>query len=231
LVDVLHRVPAARVDVPPDGAFEIRNVPSGEYTLIVTTLQGDVVHRQFLTVTATTDRVEVRMPAEQANRPGAKTISLKQLLHPPTKKAFDSFVQAQRFSASGYFNKAAEALERAVRESPEYAEAHVNLGAQYVRIGRFSEALTELQRAMEIAGPSPVLLCNLASAQARVGQPREAVASVRWALRLDNGMVQAHLILGALLANDPNTRAEAIVHLERAADEYASARAILVRLR
>jgi len=55
---------------------------------------------------------------------------------------------------------------------------------------------------MEIAGPSPVLLCNLASAQARVGQPAEAIESVRWALRLDSGMVQAHLILGALLAND-----------------------------
>jgi hypothetical protein len=44
-------------------------------------------------------------------------------------------------------------------------------------------------------------------------------------------MVQAHLILGALLANDPRTRAEAIVHLELAADEYESARRILTRLR
>jgi len=29
LVDVMHRSPASRVDVPPDGTFEIRKVPSG----------------------------------------------------------------------------------------------------------------------------------------------------------------------------------------------------------
>jgi Flp pilus assembly protein TadD len=228
----MHRSPASRVDVPPDGAFEIRNVPSGEYTLLVSTIYGDVVHRQLISVNSSSGRFEIRLAEAPVNSPATKkTISLKQLLHPPTKKAFNSFVQAQRFSAAGDFPKAAEALERAVRESPEYAEAHVNLGAQYVRIGRFPEAMAELHRAMEIAGPNPVLLCNLASAQARVGQPAEAIESVRWALRLDSGMVQAHLILGALLANDPRTRAEAIVHLELAADEYESARRILTRLR
>ena len=76
-----------------------------------------------------------------------------------------------------------------------------------------------------------VLLCNLASAQARVGQRADAIESVRWALRMDSGMVQAHLILGALLANSPHTRAEAILHLERAAEEYESARRILRQLR
>ena len=140
-------------------------------------------------------------------------------------------MEAQRFSESGDYPKAAEALERALQESPEYAEARVNLGAQYVRMGRFDAAVSELNRAAAIAGPSAVVYCNLASAQARLGKHPEAIESARSALRLDQSWVQAHLILGALLANDPRTKGEAIVHLERAAEQYESARHLLQRLR
>jgi len=217
-------------DVGGTGFFELRRVQPGEYTLVVTTLQGDVIQQQLVSVSASSGPIVVRM-RESANRPGAKTISVKQLLHPPTKKAFQSFVAAQRFSESGDYTKAAEALERAVHESPEYAEAHINLGAQYVRIGQFEAAITELQRAIEIAGPSPVALCNLASAQARAGKRAVAIESARWALRLDSAFAPAHLILGAMLANDWSTRSEAIKHLERAAETYESARRMLADLR
>jgi tetratricopeptide (TPR) repeat protein len=130
-------------------------------------------------------------------------------------------VAAQRFSSSGDYAKAAEALERAVHESPEYAEAHVNLGAQYVRIGRYADAVGE-QRAIEIAGPTPPVLCDLASAQARLGSGEEGIESARAALRLDSSSLPAHLILGALLANTPSTREEAIRHLDLAAEKFAS---------
>jgi hypothetical protein len=43
--------------------------------------------------------------------------------------------------------------------------------------------------------------------------------------------MQAHLILGSLLARDPRTRAESIQHLERAAETLPSARATLEKLR
>jgi tetratricopeptide (TPR) repeat protein len=230
LIDIMRRSATVTADVGGTGFFELRHVQPGEYTLAVTTLQGDVIHQQLVSVSASSGPIVVRM-RESANRPGAKTISVKQLLHPPTKKAFQSFVAAQRFSESGDYTKAAEALERAVHESPEYAEAHINLGAQYVRIGQFEAAITELQRAIEIAGPSPVALCNLASAQARAGKRAVAIESARWALRLDSAFAPAHLILGAMLANDWGTRSEAIQHLERAAETYESARRMLADLR
>jgi tetratricopeptide (TPR) repeat protein len=231
LVDTLHRTSTNTVEVGATGYFEIRKVAAGDYTLTVTTLRGDVVHRQLVSVTSSNSGPIVVRMIELAERPGKGTISMKQLLHPPTKKAFKSFVEAQRFSESGDYGKAAQALEHALQESPEYAEAHINLGAQYVRMGRFDAAIVELRRAMEIAGPTPVALANLASAQARTGKLEEAVESARTALRLDSGWLPAHLILGAMLANDPRTRREAIKHLERAADEYESARRILAQIR
>ena len=86
-------------------------------------------------------------------------------------------------------------------------------------------------RKLEIAGPSPLALTNLASAQSMSGKYREAIESARSALKLDRGFAPAHLILGGLLARDARTRGEAIVHLERAAEEYESARRILAKIK
>lgn len=113
-------------------------------------------------------------------------------------------VSAQRFSESGQAEKAVEELEKAIRISPEYADAYNNLAVQHIRMGRFEEACGELAR---------------------------AIASARAALRLDSGSPQAHLILGSILAQDPRTRAESIPHLERAAETLPSARASLEQVR
>jgi len=171
--------------------------------------------------------LQIRLPEKPVNHGRGETISVKQLLQPPSKKAFRSFVEAQRFSDAGDYTRAVTALERAVRESPGYAEAHVNLGAQYVRTGRFAEAVTELNRALDITGPAPVTLCNLAAAQLRLGRRAQAIESARAALRLDGGSPQGHLILGVTLAIDPGTREEAIPHLRIAANHYESARRVL----
>lgn len=230
MVDPMRHVAAGRVDVRSDGSFEVHNVTPGEYMVVVTTLHGEPVVEQSVSVT-TVSHIEVRLPGAAENRPGAATVSVKQLLHPPTKKAYRSFVDAQRFSSSGDYGKAAEALERAIQESPEYADAHVNLGVQYIRTGRLETAAAEFSRAIAIAGPSAPTLCNLAWVQMRLGQRTDALASVRAGLKLDQGSPQGHLILGTLLAADPATRREGIRHLEQVADTMPSARKILDQLR
>jgi len=219
------------VEVRSDGSFEINHVEPGEYAAVVMTLYGDRVCEQSVTIAARNTPVTVRMPDRPATAGAGRTISMRQLLNPPSKKAFRSFVEAQKFSESGNYAKAAAALERAVAESPEYAEAHVNLGVQYMRTGRYPEAAGELKRAMEIGGPTSLILCDLAWVQMRMGKRDAAIETVREGLRLDQGSAQGHLILGALLANDPRTREEAIVHLEKAAKQFASAREMLGKLR
>jgi tetratricopeptide (TPR) repeat protein len=230
LHDPTHRSSFSRVEVRNDGIFEIRNVPPGEYTVEVTTLHGDVLLEQPVSINPQTP-LEVRFPDQPVKHQGAHTISLKQLLHPPTRKAVHSFAAAQRFSESGDYAKAATALERAVEESPDYAEAHVNLGVQYIRMGRYEAAAEELGRAIQIAGPTSITLCNLAWVQMRLGRRDQAIESVRAGLRLDQASPQGHLILGNLLAMDPRTREEAITHLEKAKDTLPSAAQALANLR
>ena len=100
------------------------------------------------------------------------TISLTQLRHPPSRKAFQAVASAQRFSQSGQTEKAVEELEKAIRISPEYADAYNNLAVQHMRMGRFEEAAGELTHAISIAGPNPMALSNLAYAQRQLNRIR-----------------------------------------------------------
>ena len=231
LADSNHSEETHRADVQLDGTFHLRDIPSGQYMLRVTTLRGELVHQEFVAVGPQASPLTVRLPgsAKQPSAPG--TVSMTQLRHPPARKAYQAMVSAQRFADSGQTEKAVEELEKAIRISPEYAEAYNNLAVQHIRMGRFEEAAAELARALAISGPSPMQLTNLAYAQYRLNRFPEAIASTRAALRLDSGAPQAHLILGSILAMDPRTRAESVPHLEHAAETLPSARAALEQLR
>lgn len=223
----------SRVDARIDGSFEFRDIPAGGYTLRVTDSFGRTVCQQFVTIDKQMPALEVRLPERESHGggPGAATVSVKQLRHPPHKKAVHAFERALRLSSAGKYDDAASELEKAIRISPEFAAAHTNLAVQYFRIGRFEKSIAESARAIEIGGPDPRNLCNLAAAQARLYRFAEAENSARAALRLDSGYLKASLILGSILAHEPATRGEGVKHLEKAAAEFASARQILEQLR
>lgn len=231
LADASHFGDTHRTDVQFDGSFHVRDIRAGEYMLRVTTLSGELVHQELVTVSAQTGSLTVRLLGLGRKRSAPGTISVFQLRHPPAQKAVQAVASAQRFSASGQTGKAVEELEKAIRISPEYADAYNNLAVQHIRMGRFEEAAGELARSLAISGPNPLLLSNLAYAQRRLNRVPEAIASARAALRLDSSSPQANLILGSILAEDPRTRAESIPHLELAAATLPSARATLEKVR
>jgi Tfp pilus assembly protein PilF len=228
LVDISHRESYNRIEVRSDGSFELRHVGPGEYNISVTTLHGELVTEQLITISPQTP-VQIRIPERPVEPRGGRTISVKELLHPPSRKAQHSFLDAQKFSSSGDYLKATEALQRALRESPGYAEARINLAVQYIRLGRLQDAAAELQHALANGGPNGVALCNLAWVQMHLGQRDLALESVRAGLRINPDQPAGHLILGALLAENPATREEAISHLKKATG-MKSAQELLAKL-
>jgi tetratricopeptide (TPR) repeat protein len=231
LVDATHHADAHRVDVQSDGSFEFRSVPPGDYKLRVTSLDRDPIHEQYVAISNFSGALSIQLPCVEKPRSAPGTVSLVQLRHPPAPKAFRAVASAQRLSESGQPEKAAEELEKAIRISPDYADAYNNLAIQHIHMDRYEDAVKELARAIEIAGPSPLKLCNLAYAQHRLHRDQEAIANTRAALRMDSSYPQAHLILGSILASDPRTREESIPHLERAAVTLQSARTTLEAIR
>jgi tetratricopeptide (TPR) repeat protein len=220
----------ADVQVGGDGRFEFRHVPYGEYRLTVLDASEQAIHQELIDIHQQRQPIEVNVMMRDEPRPASGSISVRELLHPPAKKAFKAFVAAEKFSESGEHKRAAEQLEKAVELSPDYAAAWVNLGAQHIFLKHFEEALLDLTRATEIAGPTPMILGNMAYAQYALRRFAEGTRSLREALRLDPESAPAHYLLGGFLVRDARTRAEGVQHLETAARVMPAARAELERI-
>jgi tetratricopeptide (TPR) repeat protein len=220
-----------RTDVQSTGAFTFRNVPNGDYVLRVTDMYGEVLQEENVSVSSRGAPIIVRLNQEREARPASGSVSIRQLQHPPSTKAVSAFIAAQRFSESHQPDKAAAELEKAIRISPDYAEAHTNLAAQYMRLGRFEDGLAETARALAIAGPNPRDLGNQAFAQWALHRYPEALSSASQSLQLAPNNAYAHYIVGAILAMDRRTLRDSVSHMEIAAQSIPSAREGLDKIR
>lgn len=223
LYDVLNHREVDHGFVQSDGGFEFRNVPYGDYQIRVANPNGEIVQLQPVRVSSSTPPVELALPHEHVNRPPSGPVSVTQLKHPPARKAYAAFVAAQRLSESGQYEKAAEELQKAIRISPEYADAYTNLAAQHARMGRFEDAVRDAQRAMELTRPNASNLSNLAYALVRLKRYPEAVDAARTAVRLEPGNDKARYMLGTLLVMDWRTIREGITQLERVVESVPAA--------
>lgn len=216
--------------VGADGRFEFRHLPYGQYRLTVLDA-GKPVHEEIIAVRAQQAPIEIEVTEPEEPKPASGTVSARQLLHPPAKKAVKALVAARKFSAAGEHEQAAGQFEKATQLSPDYAEAWIDLGAEHIYLKRYQQALEELAHASEISRPTAVILSDTAFAQYALHRYAEATRSVREALRLDPSSIQAHYLLGSFLAQDRRTRAEGIRHLEIAAAAMPAAQAELDRAR
>jgi tetratricopeptide (TPR) repeat protein len=221
----------AEVAVGADGRFEFRHVPYGEYRLTVFDGANQPIHEELISVHDQTQPIQVQVTLPVIERPASGTVSVRELVHPPTKKAFNAVVAAQKFAEAGAHDKAAEQLEKAIQLSPDYATAWINLAAQHIFLKRYEEGLHELEHAGEISKPTAMMLCDMAYAQYALHRYDEGVRSAREALRLDPSHAQAHYLLGSYLALDRRSWAEGIQHLEVAARSMPAARTELEHAR
>lgn len=218
-------------DLSADDTFRFRGVPKGDYQLTITDRKGAVILQTMVLVSPAIAVATVQLPKRKEQRPPSGPVSLAELQHSPARKAVSAMVQAQRFSEAGDFRRAAEELEKAVRISPDYPAAHVNLAVEYIRLEQYERAIEVIGRANQWMKPDAMQLCNLAYAQMKLQRIDAAAEAARAALRLDAHYPQAHYILGALLARDPQTVGEALSHLEQAAKTLPSAGSMLEAVR
>ncbi|MCM3869240.1 MAG: tetratricopeptide repeat protein [Pyrinomonadaceae bacterium] len=66
------------------------------------------------------------------------------------KRAREALERSIELTGEGKTQAAIEKIQEALKEFPEYFEAHFQLGNQYLKAGRFDEAVSQLDRARQI---------------------------------------------------------------------------------
>jgi Flp pilus assembly protein TadD len=185
--------------VEHDGHFVFYGLKAGPYTLrVMNAQQEEIVSDQVLVGFGAP--VTLHLPEQSKNTPTGQTISAARLLHPPDKHALRDAVRAQHFAESGQHERAAEELQKAVSEDPNFADAYNNLGAQYVKIGRFEDAAGAFRRAAELDPSVALPRVNLAVVLGKTGHLDEAEQWARSAVHIDSTNATAQHVLGLIVA-------------------------------
>ena len=213
-------------DVQIDGAFRMRNVPTGDYRLRVTNYAGEVVQEDLVTLSPQNPSLLVQLREGKSARPPSGSVSIKSLMHPPDAKAVKALGEAQKLSVSKKYPEALEKVQEALRISPDYPEAWSYLGAEHLRLRQYEQAIPEVSRALDLAGPNSVDLCNLAVAQWGLHRYPQALESAMKGAQLNPESDKAQYLVGALLVNT-NRWKEAMPHLKYAARTMPAAQQIL----
>lgn len=159
-----------------------------------------------------------------------ETVSAAALRHAVPKAAVKAHERARKLFEAGKSGDAQRELEKALALDPEYAEAHENLGALYLKLNRPAEAETHIRRAIELNPSSSVAHSDLAAIQLLSGDLGAAERSARRALELSRGNDWARFVLGMTLLRNTATYGEALRQLESASRSVPAAGQILAAL-
>jgi len=200
------------------GRFSFAGVGAGTYQL---TAEGDGQSFDTTSVYAQvsafgsapqlfTQDIQLRTLPGKAINPAGVVSGFTQEIPKPARQAFD---RGMKLSSEGKSDAAIEKMKEAVRQFPEYFEAHLQLGNQLMKSGRFDEALSELDRAREINAKDERLYQSFGLLLMRQKNYAVAVAVFSEASRLNpsnavNVLMKATALIHQAYAMNPSTSAE-----------------------
>jgi tetratricopeptide (TPR) repeat protein len=131
--------------------------------------------------------------AFESEKTGQKVRSL------PSRTAEEWFDIGLAYDADrSTMREAADAYRRAVSASPNWVEAHLNLGTALFHLGQIKEAYACFKKGCEL-GPENVLAhFNMGCVLERMGKRRAAIKELRQAVELEPDSADAHLNLALL---------------------------------
>ena len=123
---------------------------------------------------------------------------LKQALEVDGEGAELHFLQGQIYEEQERTADALKSYEQAVRFRPEYAEARMALGIQYLAGGNYQQALSQFQKVAKMLPNSAAVHLNLGDAYRATKQWQKAKSALEKALKLDRNLPEAHFNMGLM---------------------------------
>lgn len=213
----------------PDGQFEFREVPAGQYELRITNGHGDAIRREFVSIRGDGAALVIRLDKTEQSQPVSGRVSVKRLMNRVPGKARREFVRAQRAAEKDDIQASIEHLQKAIAYHPDYIEAHNNLGVRYMHLGKFATAAAEFRKAAEL-DPGAFTYANLALALVAQKELADAEWAARRALDFSPYDLRGSYALGLALAGRNECTPEAVQSLTRAATQYPRAFLTAARL-
>jgi tetratricopeptide (TPR) repeat protein len=198
------------------GAFEMRAVAPGEYTLEVeadTQRQFEEVSARVTVNRATPSLITIylkeKREAARERGPGGPVVSATELGQKVPGPARKEFEQAAAAGRAGRTEEAVAHLRKALSIFPEYLMALNDLGTHLLALGRLDEAAEELRRAVRLDPKAFNPQLNLCIVLVEQQKFVEAAEELEKALALDARAPSARLYAGrAYLALGMLERAE-----------------------
>jgi tetratricopeptide (TPR) repeat protein len=106
------------------------------------------------------------------------------------------FVYGNNLADNGQFQEAIEALKKAIRIKPDYADAYYNLGNTYSESGSYKEAIVAFKQAIQIKPDFADAYNNLGIAYGKADLIKEAIEVLKKAIRIKPDYAQAYFNLG-----------------------------------
>jgi Flp pilus assembly protein TadD len=219
-----------RADIGSSGVFNIPDVPAGQYELTVTTLYGDVIHREYVVLNEMMNHISVRLPEQKVERPASGTVSARQLQHKIPSKARKEFEKGRAAARKKDSVAAIEHLTKATEMDPGFMEAYNDLGVQYLRADKYDSAMAQFQRATELDPGASTPHTNLAASLVILERHAEAETAARKAIRLDARSATARYFLGLALLQQQKNTSEALDNLQRASETVPRARLAIAEI-
>ncbi len=113
-----------------------------------------------------------------------------------SRKAGRAYLKASAAAAKGDRAKAIRHLRKAVREQPEFFEAHYNLGVHYQALEQWENATRAYLKAIDLNSHSARPNFNLGVIYHNQGKLDQAIERYRLALEYDSSFAEAHQALG-----------------------------------
>jgi len=228
VVQDVTRNPIGSFNVASDGSIDMYGIGSGTYTVAVKTRAGSTIHSEMLYIGANSAPVSIHISEEEVpktvDRKDGDTVSVAQLRHKVPKHARKEYDKAEQAMSKRDVEGSLEHLKRATEIDPEYLEAHNNLGARLLMLGKTQDALNVLHHAAQIDPSSAFVQTNIAVALMTLQQYPEAEQAARRAISLQSNDPKARYVLALTLYGQRKFTPETVSLLQRSQEQFPNAR-------